>query len=667
MKKSSTTLFSKLVVFTFFSVSLPALTWGVNGTITSEIIVNLKSVSQPRLDPTCQSVAYVLHIPRSDEDEPGRRYSEIWTVPLKGGEPRQFTSKPVNSWAPLWSPDGKSIFFLSKRENQDESTQIYQIPVDGGEARILTHHETDILNYRWSPDGNWIAFTAIDAKTEEEKIAEKEGRDWKIAGENNKLTRLWLYNKKTGKSKQLFKNDLNVWNFRWTPNSRSIVFQATDSPGADPSLMFKRIYRVALQGGRPEKICETKGKLGDMAISPNGEYLAFLGAVSLNDPLAQSVFLVPMAGGEPASLTEGFKESIVQVNWMNNQKLLLLSNRGAQTSLSTLNLRNARRIYLVDSEYVIQSIDWNFEKGVFSASASTPQHPREIFGGSVDSDELFRLTHHYPEIESLKLAKQEVVEWRGPDDLSIEGVLTYPLKYRTGRQSPLILLIHGGPEGVSQNGWTTSSLSPVQLLAAEGYLVLQPNYRGSGGRGVEFSKGDHNDLGGKEFEDVLSGIDLLINMELADPDRIGIAGWSYGGYFSAWAATRYSERFQAAIVCAGLTNWISFTGTTDIPYEMSLVHWNSWWFDVPELHWERSPLSHIQNSNTPTLVIHGLNDRRVHPEQGMELYQALRIKGIPTQQVLYPREPHGLNERAHRLDYMERILGWFDRYVKSHR
>jgi len=664
MKSQRERFFPTLFVIIAFSFFLPAIIWGARDNITADIIINLKSVSQPRLDPSSQYIAYVLRLPRAEKDEPGGRYSEIWVAPLHDGEPRRFTSKPVNSWGPQWSTDGANISFLSKREDLDESTQIYLIPVDGGEAQIMTHHETDIQSYRWSPDGKWIAFTATDPKSEEEKAAKEAGKDWTVMHENEKFSRVWLYNVESGESRKLYKNDLNVWSYRWSPDNRSILFQATESPGADPSLMFKKIYRVSIRGGRPKVMSETEGKLGDMAISPDGEYLSFLGAVSLNDPLAQSAFIVPTNGGEPASLTEEVEESAFRVDWVDNETVILVTNKGTQTTVSTLHTRNAKRTYVENSEHVISSFDWNRKKGVFAVAASTPHHPSEIFWGSLNGSGLIQLTHHNSEIESIALAKQEVIEWIGPDDLRIEGILTYPLNYREGRRYPLILQIHGGPEGISRNGWTTYPLGPVQLFAAEGYLVLQPNYRGSGGRGVEFSKGNHDDLGGKEFEDVLSGIDALVERGLADPERVGIGGWSYGGYFSAWAATRYSKRFKAAVVGAGLTNWISFTGTTDIPYEMSLVHWNSWWFDLPDLHWERSPLSYINDANTPTLVVHGLRDKRVHPEQGIELYQGLRIKGVPTQLVLYPREPHGLTERAHRLDYMERVVTWFNKYVK---
>jgi dipeptidyl aminopeptidase/acylaminoacyl peptidase len=265
----------------------------------------------------------------------------------------------------------------------------------------------------------------------------------------------------------------------------------------------------------------------------------------------------------------------------------------------------------------------------------------------------------------VRWARQEAIEWTGAEDWTIGGVLTYPLDYVEGQRYPLILQVHGGPEGISLDGWTTSATYPVDILAANGYMVLQPNYRGSAGRGVAFSKADHDDLGGTEYEDVLAGVDALIERGLVDGDRVGTGGWSYGGYFSAWAATRHSERFKAAVVAAGLTNWISFTGTTDIPEEMSIVHWNHYWWDNPQLHWERSPVAHINNAQTATLIAHGTADARVHPEQSIQLYTFLRMKGVPTELVLYPRQPHGLVDRAHQIDFAERVLGWFDKYVKQ--
>jgi dipeptidyl aminopeptidase/acylaminoacyl peptidase len=267
----------------------------------------------------------------------------------------------------------------------------------------------------------------------------------------------------------------------------------------------------------------------------------------------------------------------------------------------------------------------------------------------------------------VQLGRQETIEWTARDGWRIEGVVIHALGATQGARAPLAILPHGGPEGISYDGWSTNSLYPAQVLAAQGFTVFMPNYRGSGGRGVAFSKGDHRDLGGREFDDVLDGIDELHTRGIADRERVGISGTSYGGYFSAWAGTKYSARFRLAMPFAGISNWMSFTGTTDIPYEMAVVHWDLWPYEHPLLMWERSPVAHVANARTPMIIGQGLADERVHPEQMIELHAALKLKGVPVELVLYPREPHGMLERQHQLDYMRRVVEAFNRYVKPAR
>lgn len=663
MKTFTKSLFALLAAVVLFINSAAAFSQDTG--ITSEMIAGLKTVGESVLDPSGQNIAYSLRVPRSEGDAVGPAYSEIWIVPVDGGEPRQYTSKPNNSWSPRWSPDGKEIAFLSSRPEHDPSTQVYIIPFEGGEARKVMNHETSVSAFSWSPDGEWIAFIATDAITEEEKKADEEGRDWIIPDRNFKHRRLWIMNVMTGESQKVYEEDLSTWSFVWTPDSRTIVFQATDAPRIDDSYMFRKIYRISVTNGHPELVCTTTGKLGGMSVSPDGSRLAFLGAVSLNDPLSQSLFVVPLTGGDPQNLTIDYEGSAVWTGWQDNGSLILLSMEGTQTTLNRIDVNTGVRTGILDDAPVINTLSFDPGTGRIAAVGHSAEHPAEVYTGMFGRNETTRLTNHNPRLDDVKLARQEVAEWRGADGWRIQGILTYPLNYEQGQRYPLVLQIHGGPEGVNLNGWNTTPLYPVQYLAANGYMVLQPNYRGSAGKGVAFSKADHDDLGGKEFEDVLEGIDALVDRGLVDIERVGTGGWSYGGYFSAWAATRHSNRFKASVVAAGLTNWISFAGTTDIPYEMSLVHWNSWWYDEPALHWERSPLFYINDSQTPTLVVHGMADKRVHPEQGIELYTAMKIKGIPTELVLYPREPHGLTERAHELDFMQRVLGWYDRYLKK--
>ena len=637
--------------------------------ITAEDIVNMRYSAQPAMDANGTQIAYVKITPRRADEKRGGSYREIWVMDSDGSNKRKFTSSPINSWSPQWTPNG-NLAFLSRRKEHHSAIQVYVISNDGGEATILTNHKTGIGSYQWSPNGKWIAFLSKDEKSNEKKKLEKDGFDMIVMDQDHIYTRLWVYNVKTGAYQKVFKQNLNVASFTWAPDSKSIVFQGTDKTGSDRDLLERSIYRVKAPNGIPRKVLETTGKLGDMAISPNSNNLAFLGATSYNDPIAQSIYLIPLKGGMAKMLTPDFKESFITLDWIDDKTVLGKSYRGTKTVLSTIDIKDrslegvANQTDLLIPDEIITFVSYHRETGKLVIVSNSQSNPNEIFMGEVGSNTIKRLTYSNPELDDITLAKQETISWKSNDGLMIEGVLTYPLKYRKGKRYPLVLQIHGGPEGTSLDGWNTRATYPVQLLAANGFVVLEPNYRGSGGRGVAYSKADHDDLGGMEFEDVLAGIDQLIDDGLVNKNKVGTGGWSYGGYFSAWAATKHSDRFKASMVGAGLTNMISFMGTTDIPYEMSIVHWNQWWFDNMELHWERSPLSHINNAKTPTLVIHGLRDERVHPEQGMQLWQALRIKGVETELVLYPREPHGLLERSHKLDYMDRLVGWYNKHMK---
>ena len=637
--------------------------------ITAEDIVNMRYAIQPAMNKAGTKIAYVNIIPRTKDEPRGGSYREIWVMNTDGSDKRQYTSSPVNSWSPQWTPNG-DLSFLSRRKDHNKSIQVYVIPMNGGEAKILTNHQTGVGSYQWSPDGKWIAFTSMDEKSKEKKAKEKAGYDMIVMDENHIYTRIWVYNVKTGKTQKVYKQNLKVGSFEWASDSKNIIFQATEKTGADRDLLERSIYRVKVPSGNPRKVLGTPGKLGDMAISPNSQTLAFLGATTYNDPIAQSIYTVPVKGGKATLHTPEFIESFITVEWVDDHTILGKSYRGTKTALSTINIKGrsqegiANQTDVLVPNQILSSVTLHRPSGQLVIIASGSDHPNEIHVGELGQSEIKRLTHSNPDFDEITFAKQETITWMSKDQLEIQGVLAYPLKYRKGKRYPLILQIHGGPEGTSLDGWNTRSTYPVQLLAASGFVVLEPNYRGSGGRGVAFSKADHDDLAGMEFEDVLSGIDFLVAEGIADANKVGTGGWSYGGYFSAWAATKHSQRFKASMVGAGLTNMISFMGTTDIPYEMSVTHWNQWWFDNMELHWDRSPLAHINNAKTPTLVIHGLKDERVHPEQGMELWQALRIKGVDTELVFYPREPHGLLERAHKLDYMDRLVGWYNKYVK---
>ncbi len=633
--------------------------------ITPEQVVSLEDVGAVALSPEGLLVAFTLSKPRAADEKPGGARSELWIAQAAGGEPRAVITAPNSATSPRWSPDGRTLAFEARLDG-DERTQVYAVPAAGGTPKALTRAPQGVLAFAWSPDGQSIAYTAREPEPADAAERRERGFDAQVAGADVRHVRLWVEAIESGERRAVTPADRTVRSFAWSPDGSRFALQVTEGADVDAGYMYRKIYTVAARGGELQRLTETKGKLGDMAWSPDAKALSFIGAVSLNDPLAQSVFVVPATGGPAVNRTPELRASAQSVGWLDARTLYFTAAEGTKTAMYRLpSERGGIELVVGGGPEIFNGVSFDARARNFAAAVNTATHPDEVYMGDVRSRKLSRITRHNTWLDRVRLAKQETIEWEGADGWRIEGVLIRPLDAVAGVRYPLAILPHGGPEGISADGWNTRALYPAQTLAAQGYAVLLPNYRGSGGRGVAFSKGDHRDLGGKEFLDVIAGIDHLAAEGLIDPERVGISGTSYGGYFSAWAATKHSERFKAAIPYAGISNWVSFTGTTDIPYEMSIVHWDTWWFDDPGLAWDRSPLAHINKSRTATLVGHGLADERVHPAQSIELHTALRIKGVPSGLVLYPREPHGLVERAHQLDFMRRIIEWFDKYLKE--
>ncbi len=564
------------------------------------------------------------------------------------------------------------------RRGTEAVTQVHLIGPSAGESHPRTAAPVSVTTFKWSPDGRSIAFTYTDPKTEDEKKAEAAGLDWIVADHHYKHTRLYRIDVASGTIQLVTEADKTVHDYDWSPDSTHLVIGAADTPTIDDSFMGVRLYIVPAAGGVPEPFVKTEGKLGFPRWSPDGQWIAWLGATSRNDPYAGSLYVAAVRGGGPvscetcppapdrANLTMSYEGTATWLGWQ----------RGAPaTAVFVAAERQATPIYRVpaaapqrqkltsDNLVVVGAPTFSSNGARVALVANTPSHPNEVYVGDGTAAPR-RITTLNPQLAGIELGTQEVVVWQARDGLTIEGVLVKPVGYRAGQRYPLIVQPHGGPEAADPDGWNGTSSRWGQMLAGRGFLTLYPNYRGSIGRGVAFAKADHQDLMGKEFEDMIDGIDHLVAEGMADRDRVGIGGGSYGGYAAAWATTFASDRFKAAIPWMGISNWISMTGTSDIFLENSTVHWDLVMYDHYEKYWERSPLKYIDRAKTPTLIIHGAADPRVPPGQSLELYTALKWKGVPVEYVTYPREGHGVAERAHQLDFMTRVLGWFTTYVR---
>ena len=627
--------------------------------LTPEQVTRLETVTSVAISPDGRHVAYTISRPRAPEEDTLaglRAFSELWVAETVGDHPIAIVQRPMSAGGQSWSPDGSRLGFLYRG-------QVHFVPATGGEPRAITNSPTGVNAFQWSPDGQSIAYTARVAEAPGLAERRRRGDDVDVASMRDHPVQLFVMPVAGGEARALTPATHTVRDFAWAPNSRSVAVQLTEKSDADSDLMYRKLYVMPLNGG--QTLIPTHGKLGPMSFSPDGARLAFAGATSFNDPLAQSLFVVAAGGGTPQNITPNYEGSVLNVGWQDARTIRFVAVEGTKAALNTIPAAGGAitRVVGHDAE-VFTNASFARDGGTFAVAASTARHPNEVFIGNTRTKQLRRLTSHNAWLANVQLGAQETFEWTARDGMKMQGVVIRPVGAPQGARAPLAILPHGGPEGFNTDGWSTNSLYPAQVLAAQGYAVFMPNYRGSGGRGVAFSKADHRDLGGREFDDVLDGITALHQAGVADSLRVGISGTSYGGYFSAWAGTKHSDRFRLAMPFAGISNWTSFTGTTDIPVEMAAVHWDLWPYEHPMLMWERSPLAHVGNAKTPMIIGQGMVDERVHPEQMIQLYQALKLKGVPADLVLYPREPHGLLERQHQLDYMRRVVEAFNKYVR---
>ena len=633
-----------------------------------------KSVTSTRTSPDGQHVAYTLAVPRRPlDDEDGRAFVELHVASLDGTS-RPFITGEVNVSSVDWTPGG-DISFLAKR-GDDDVTALWSISPNGGEARKVLEHATSISSYSWSDDGTRVLYRAPEEKAEERKTLEDKGFDARIYEEDLTYMRAWVatLDEATGiANPQDDGKPLDVEGFvraaRFAPDGERVMLTVTPTPNIDDSYTQIKIHVVDLDTGATSKV-DNPGKLGAVEFSPDGNWLAMITAADLNDPAAGRLAIAPADGGTPTDVLPDLEAHVSSFTWKNDRTLIAVVDQGAETELVEVTLpSDAPAGKAAELDVLVPAGDTIFTGmdlagGTLSLTGQSPAHPGEAF--TVVDGKPRRLTSSNDWLDDVPLARQEVIRYDARDGLEIEGVLIYPLDYQAGQRYPLLVIVHGGPESHFRDGWLTSYSNLGQVAAGRGFAVFYPNYRGSTGRGVEFSKVSQADAAGPEFDDYVDGVDHLIEIGLVDRDRVGITGGSYGGYASAWAATYYSDRFAAAAPFVGISNNISKVGTTDIPQEMYDVHHRKWLWDDWDYFAERSPIYWIKRNRTATLVLHGEDDPRVHPSQSLELYRHLKVLGqAPARLVLYPGEGHGNRRAASQIDYTLRVLRWMEHFVRD--
>lgn len=548
-----------------------------------------------------------------------------------------------------------------------EKTQVFSISLDGKDTVQITDSKTSVSQYEMNPGKKELAYVAEEYQGEKDTLNDL-GFNQDVFEENIPDRNLYLQNLESGEVEQLTEDE-NVFDFVWNHGGTQIAAAIAIKNTVDHSYMFKRIHLVDPETKEVTKLVDNPGKLGQMAWSPDDSKLTFVSAAHKNDAVSGSLFMVdvddPKKFDNLKNYTKPYKISVTSVVWKDNNTMLFSAEEGVNSVLSEQSIdKDTRNILLEGGKVVLTS--FSKQGDLIAFTGDTKNHPNELYTFSMAGNELTRLTNHNEWIEDKKFGKQEKITYNARDGLKIEGVLIYPVNYEEGKSYPLITMIHGGPEAAIMNGWQTYYSRWGQVAAGKGYFVFMPNYRASSGRGTGYTMRGFGDLAGKEFTDVIDGIDYLIEEGMVDKEKVGIGGGSYGGYFSNWAATKRSERFAAAVSFVGVSDQISKRFETDIPKEDYLVHWGMWTHEDPMLVYDRSPVKYAKNNETPLLILHGTKDPRVDPSQSLEMYRAVKLHGKASVRLIwYPGEGHGNRLNPYRLDYSLRTMRWFDYYLKS--
>ncbi len=634
--------------------------------MTLKQMAKLRSVGSAVISPDGDRIAYTLNVQRElVEEEDGRAWVELHLLE-SDGEHRPFITGEVNVGSVGWSPDGRSITFLAKRDG-DEHRSLYSIPADGGEARVIASLETAISSYTFSPDGASVALLAFEPDDAKRKKEKDLGFDQYVFEEEWKPRRMYVLDlRDDDAAPAMLEIEGSVQSASWSPAGDRLAVTVTPRELVDDTLMFKRIRIVSPSGEVIGRI-ENPGKLGAFEWSPDGEHLAFIGTDTIHDPAAGRLLVAGKNGGAMRNLMPNLMGHVRAIDWRDDDTILFISHEGVESRLASIGAdgRGERSILALGGP-IWTGLDVSVG-GDIALRATTASHPTEIYHYGEGDSRATRMTNSNPWLDDVDLGHQEVVTYEARDGVPIEGMLVYPLNYREGQRYPLILAVHGGPESHYSNGWVSRYSLPAHVAAAEGYFMFFQNYRGSTGRGVEFSMTSQGRYAKEEFDDLVDGVDYLIDEGMVDGDRVGITGASYGGHASAWGATYYSERFAAAVMFVGISEQFSKFGTTDIPQEMHLVHSRTWpWLDW-EMFEESSPIRYVERAQTPILIMHGDSDPRVDPRQSEILYRFLiqQDNPPPARLVFYKGEGHGNRRAASRYDYGLRMMRWMNHYLKG--
>jgi len=646
--------------------------------VTPEDYFSFEFLGDPHISPVGRLVAYV--VTKIDKAQ-NRRQSAIWMVATDGSRaPWQFTTSPQSSTSPRWSPDGQSLAFLSTRPGAEASTeqpraQVYLLTMGGGEARRVTNLKNGVSSFQWSPDGTRFVVVSrtgpSDNRTESKDrsdVRHYKHSSYKFNDSgwfDDKRTHLWVVEVKTGIGKQITEgNDWNDTDPQWSPDGKQLAFVSNRTGKEYDENRNTDVWVISAAGGPLTKISDHEESDESPRWSPDGKSIAFIGELHERDH--PKIWLAPATGGVPSVLAANGLDLIPGgLEWADDGKSLYFES-GIKGELHVFHVDLAKKSVeqLTTGARGVRNADFNGRTNTMVYVANDFKHLDDLYASDLAAKKERKLTNLNEALwKQLQFADVERFTYKSADNWDVDGFIVKPIGWQEGKKYPMILSVHGGPAGQYGVDW----YHEFQVYAAKGYAVLFTNPRGSTGYGQKFERGIAGEWGGKDYTDVMNGVDAALKRyPWIDANRLGVTGGSYGGFMTNWIVG-HTDRFKAAVTLRSVVNFISDDGTRDGAYGHT-PDFGGDLFEKFDLYWDRSPLKYAKNVKTPTLILHSDNDFRVPLEQGEQWFRALRHFGVTTEIVMFPRENHNLTrtgEPKHLVESLNWQLYWFDRFLNG--
>lgn len=641
--------------------------------LTADDINAVRQVSDPRLSPDGQWVAYVV---RTADPVKDKNNSHIWMSSWDGKQSVQLTNSDDSENMPRWSPDGKYLGFLTARGEDDAPEQVWVLDRQGGEAKPLTGFNGDVLEFSWSPDGKKLALIVNDADPRKLSGADKDKTPPPIVIDRyyfkedvtgylgTQRHHLYVFEMATRKADNLTPGRFDESMPSWSPDGSRIAFYSNRNQDPDRSNEYGLYTIEPRAGASPTLVATFQGDAGDSSWMsaptwrPDGRELAF---VTAGDPKLiyysnHNLAIVAATGGTARIVTQSLDRNVIEPQWSGDGKsIYFLLEDDRNQVLSRLHVANGKIDRLLDGRRETTDYDLS-RKGRIALLDSTVDTPDAIY--AFDGKQARVLSHHNDEwLASAQLGTTEEISFPSKDGIRISGFVVKPPGYVAGRRYPTLLWIHGGPVSQYANSFTL----PWQIFASQGYVVVAANPRGSSGRGEAFATAIYKDWGGKDSEDVLAAVDYVVQQGLADPNRLGVGGWSYGGILTNVVIAK-DARFKSATSGASISNVLAGYGT-DMYIREYEIELGRPWQDLDAYLHNSYAFLHADRIKTPTLFLCGAEDFNVPLLNSEQMYQALRSLGVPTQLVIYPGEHHGIRKPTYLKDRMQRYLDWHGKYL----